>query len=54
MMRSKKKIEKYHLATIYNTLKTILTSHGLIREIVVDQNTSLYIAQTMNHIIIYI
>ena len=39
---------KIALATIYNTLKQF-TSLGLIREIVVDQNKSLYCTNKENH-----
>ena len=44
---------KISLATIYNTLKQF-TSLGLIREIVVDQNKSLYCTNKENHYHLYI
>ena len=47
---SKKKIS---LATIYNTLKQF-TALGLIREIVVDQNKSLYCTNKESHYHLYI
>ena len=44
---------KISLATIYNTLKQF-TSLGLIREIVVDQNKSLYCTNKESHYHLYI
>jgi len=44
---------KISLATIYNTLKQF-TSLGLIREIVVDQNKSLYCNNKESHYHLYI
>ena len=44
---------KIALATIYNTLKQF-TSLGLIREIVVDQNKSLYCTNKESHYHLYI
>jgi Fur family iron response transcriptional regulator len=41
------------MATIYNTLKQF-TSLGLIREIVVDQNKSLYCNNNQSHYHLYI
>ena len=41
------------MATIYNTLKQF-TSLGLIREIVVDQNKSLYCNNNKSHYHLYI
>ena len=49
----KKEDRKISLATIYNTLKQF-TSHGLIREIVVDQNKSLYCTNNESHYHLYI
>ena len=44
---------KISMATIYNTLKQF-TNLGLIREIVVDQNKSLYCNNNQNHYHLYI
>ena len=44
---------KISLATIYNTLRQF-TSLGLIREIVVDQNKSLYCTNNESHYHLYI
>ena len=44
---------KISLATIYNTLKQF-TSLGLLREIVVDQNKSLYCTNNESHYHLYI
>ena len=44
---------KISLATIYNTLKQF-TSLGLIREIVVDQNKSIYCTNKESHYHLYI
>ena len=44
---------KIYMATIYNTLKQF-TSLGLIREIVVDQNKSLYCNNNKSHYHLYI
>ena len=44
---------KISMATIYNTLKQF-TSLGLIREIVVDQNKSLYCNNNKSHYHLYI
>ena len=44
---------KISLATIYNTLKQF-TNLGLIREIVVDQNKSLYCTNKESHYHLYI
>ena len=44
----KKEDRKISMATIYNTLKQF-TSLGLIREIVVDQNKSLYCNNNKSH-----
>ena len=49
----KKEERKISMATIYNTLKQF-TSLGLIREIVVDQNKSLYCNNNQNHYHLYI
>ena len=49
----KKENRKISMATIYNTLKQF-TSIGLIREIVVDQNKSLYCNNNQNHYHLYI
>ena len=49
----KKEDRKISMATIYNTLKQF-TSLGLIREIVVDQNKSLYCNNNQNHYHLYI
>ena len=44
---------KISMATVYNTLKQF-TSLGLIREIVVDQNKSLYCNNNQSHYHLYI
>ena len=49
----KKEDRKISMATIYNTLKQF-TSIGLIREIVVDQNKSLYCNNNQSHYHLYI
>ncbi len=49
----KKDERKISMATIYNTLKQF-TSLGLIREIVVDQNKSLYCNNNQSHYHLYI
>ena len=49
----KQEDRKISLATIYNTLKQF-TSLGLIREIVVDQNKSLYCTNKESHYHLYI
>ena len=49
----KKDERKISMATIYNTLKQF-TSLGLIREIVVDQNKSLYCKNNQSHYHLYI
>jgi len=49
----KKDERKISMATIYNTLKQF-TSLGLIREIVVDQNKSLYCNNDQSHYHLYI
>tara|TARA_B100000029_G_C17453769_1_gene915945 strand:+ start:533 stop:985 length:453 start_codon:yes stop_codon:yes gene_type:complete len=49
----KKEDRKISLATIYNTLKQF-TTLGLIREIVVDQNKSLYCTNKESHYHLYI
>ena len=49
----KKDDRKISLATIYNSLKQF-TSIGLIREIVVDQNNSLYCTNNESHYHLYI
>ena len=49
----KKDKRKISMATIYNTLKQF-TSLGLIREIVVDQNKSLYCNNNQSHYHLYI
>ena len=49
----KKEDRKISMATIYNTLKHF-TSLGLIREIVVDQNKSLYCNNNKSHYHLYI
>ena len=49
----KKDDRKISLATIYNTLKQF-SSLGLIREIVVDQNKSLYCTNSQSHYHLYI
>tara|TARA_B100000700_G_scaffold119275_1_gene134062 strand:- start:2498 stop:2947 length:450 start_codon:yes stop_codon:yes gene_type:complete len=49
----KKEERKISMATIYNTLKQF-TTLGLIREIVVDQNKSLYCNNNQSHYHLYI
>ena len=49
----KKEDRKISLATIYNTLKQF-TTLGLIREVVVDQNKSLYCTNKESHYHLYI
>ena len=49
----KKEDRKVSLATVYNTLKQF-TRLGLIREIVVDQNKSLYCTNNESHYHLYI
>ena len=49
----KKEERRISMATIYNTLKQF-TSLGLIREIVVDQNKSLYCNNNKSHYHLYI
>ena len=49
----KKEDRKISLATIYNTLRQF-TNYGLIREIVVDQNKSLYCTNNESHYHLYI
>ena len=49
----KKEERKISMATIYNTLKQF-TSLGLIKEIVVDQNKSLYCNNNQSHYLLYI
>ena len=49
----KKEDRKISLATIYNTLKQF-TKLGIIREIVVDQNKSLYCTNKKSHYHLYI
>ena len=49
----KKEDRKISLATIYNTLKQF-TSLGLLREIVVDQNRSIYCTNKEAHYHLYI
>ena len=49
----KKEDRKISLATIYNTLRQF-TNYGLIREIVVDQNKSLYCTNNKSHYHLYI
>ena len=49
----RKDSRKISLATIYNTLKQF-TQIGLIREIVVDQNKSLYCTNNESHYHLYI
>ena len=41
------------MATVYNTLKQF-TNLGIIREVVVDQNKSLYCTNRKNHYHLYI
>ena len=49
----KKEDRKISLATVYNTLKQF-TSLGLVREVVVDQNKSLYCTNNKSHYHLYI
>ena len=49
----KKEDRKISMATVYNTLKQF-TSLGLVREIVVDQNKSLYCTNRKSHYHLYI
>lgn len=49
----KKEDRKISLATIYNTLKQF-TKLGIIKEIVVDQNKSLYCTNKQSHYHLYI
>ena len=49
----KEEERKISMATVYNTLKQF-TSLGLIREIVVDQNKSLYCNNNQSHYHLYI
>ena len=49
----KKEDRKISMATVYNTLKQF-TSLGLVREVVVDQNKSLYCTNRKNHYHLYI
>ena len=49
----KKEERKISMATVYNTLKQF-TTLGLIREIVVDQNKSLYCNNNKSHYHLYI
>ena len=49
----KREERKISMATVYNTLKQF-TSLGLIREIVVDQNKSLYCNNNKSHYHLYI
>ena len=49
----KQEERKISMATIYNTLKQF-TNLGLIKEIVVDQNKSLYCNNNQNHYHLYI
>ena len=49
----KREERKISMATVYNTLKQF-TSVGLIREIVVDQNKSLYCNNNQSHYHLYI
>ena len=49
----KKEDRKISMATVYNTLKQF-TSLGLVREIVVDQNKSLYCTNHKSHYHLYI
>ena len=49
----KKENRKISMATIYNTLKQF-TSIGILREIVVDQNKSLYCNNKQSHYHLYI
>ncbi len=49
----KKQDRKISMATVYNTLKQF-TNLGIIREVVVDQNKSLYCTNRQNHYHLYI
>lgn len=49
----KKEDRKISMATVYNTLKQF-TSLGIIREVVVDQNKSLYCTNNESHYHLYI
>ena len=49
----KKEDRKISMATVYNTLKQF-TNIGIIREVVVDQNKSLYCTNRKNHYHLYI
>ena len=49
----KKEDRKISMATVYNTLKQF-TTIGLIREVVVDQNKSLYCTNNKSHYHLYI
>ena len=49
----KKEDRKISMATVYNTLKQF-TSLGLVREVVVDQNRSLYCTNHKSHYHLYI
>ena len=49
----KKEDRKISMATVYNTLKQF-TSLGLVREVVVDQNKSLYCTNHKSHYHLYI
>ena len=49
----KKEDRKISMATVYNTLKQF-TSLGLVREVVVDQNKSLYCTNNKSHYHLYI
>ena len=49
----KREERKISMATVYNTLKQF-TSLGLIREIVVDQNKSIYCNNNQSHYHLYI
>ena len=49
----KREERKISMATVYNTLRQF-TSLGLIREIVVDQNKSLYCNNNQSHYHLYI
>ena len=49
----KKEDRKISMATVYNTLKQF-TSLGLVREVVVDQNKSLYCTNHESHYHLYI
>ena len=49
----KKEDRKISMATVYNTLKQF-TSLGLVREVVVDQNKSLYCTNNESHYHLYI